>query len=58
VDPDFFLGKSEECFALSRAGRDMARLLEEMGNSFANKAVEIATEIDHTRNKQSGCGQK
>ena len=53
VDPEYFLGKSEECFALSRAGRELANTLEAMGNTFMTKAVELSTETDRAKNQQS-----
>ncbi len=51
MKPDFFLEKSEECFALSRAGRELADRLDALGHSLMAKAVELDTESDRAKNR-------
>ena len=51
VTIDYFLEKSEECFALSRKGRELAEQLDAMGQSFMAKAVELDTNADRLKNQ-------
>ncbi len=48
-DADYFLDKAEQCFKLSlmaAPNREVAAVLQSMGNEFMTKAVEIDTERD------------
>ncbi len=58
MNADYFLGKSDECFALSRAGRELADQLNTMGHAFMAKAVELDTEVDKGKNQQTKSPEK
>jgi hypothetical protein len=51
-DANYFLDKAEQCFSLSllaAGNREVAAALQNMGNEFMAKAVEIDTERDRGR---------